>query len=98
MRGYMVPPRSTEPETTPAREYAVFGPWQTVWQRHHRMAADGTWDAVQARLHEHADRAGLIDWSVSVDATIVRAHQHATNITRLKKGYIELQESTDRAA
>lgn len=76
----------------------VFGPWQTVWQRHHRMATAGTWDVVQARLHEHAERAGKIDWSVSVDATIARAHQHATNVTRLKKGFVELQESADRAA
>mgnify|MGYP003514452010 FL=1 len=76
----------------------TFGPWQTVWAWHKRMASDGTWDQVQARLHELADRDGLIDWSVSVDSTIARAHQHATNITRLKKGYIELQESADRAA
>lgn len=76
----------------------VFGPWQMVWRWHRRMAGDGVWDLVQQRLHEHADRAGLIDWSVSVDSTIARAHQHATNVTRLKKGYIEFQEFTGRAA
>lgn len=76
----------------------TFGPWQTVWQWHHRMAKDGTWDHVQARLHEYADRAGMVDWDVSVDSTIARAHQHATNVTRLKKGFVELQESADRAA
>ncbi|WP_137826897.1 MULTISPECIES: IS5 family transposase [Micrococcales] len=64
----------------------VFGPWQTVWRWHARMAREGSWDLVQARLHEHADRAGLIDWSVSVDSTIARAHQHATNVARVKKG------------
>ena len=21
-----------------------FGPWQTVWKRHHRLSLDGTWD------------------------------------------------------
>ncbi|WP_211215242.1 transposase [Actinoalloteichus spitiensis] len=31
----------------------VFGPWQTVWQWHKRLADDGTWDLVQRRLHEH---------------------------------------------
>ncbi|WP_218177777.1 hypothetical protein [Amycolatopsis australiensis] len=31
------------------------------------MAGDGTWDAVLQRLLTHADAAGLIDWSVSVD-------------------------------
>ncbi|WP_245802125.1 hypothetical protein [Corynebacterium pacaense] len=62
------------------------------------MADDGVWDRAQARLHEYADREGLLDWSVSVDSTIARAHQHATNTKRVKKGYIELQESADRAA
>ena len=37
---------------------------------------------MQALLSQ-ADAAGLIDWDVSVDATIARAHQHATNTTRL---------------
>ncbi|WP_080793216.1 IS5 family transposase [Corynebacterium pacaense] len=76
----------------------AFGPWQTVWAWHRRMADDGVWDRAQARLHEYADREGLLDWSVSVDSTIARAHQHATNTKRVKKGYIELQESADRAA
>ena len=72
---------------------AVFGPWQTVWTWHHRMAGDGTWDRVLDRLLAIADASGRIDWSVSVDSTIARAHQHATNITRLTGGFIELQES-----
>ncbi|MCV7684134.1 IS5 family transposase [Micrococcus luteus] len=60
----------------------VYGPWQTVWTWHRRLAEEGTWDAVLARLTAAADAEGLIDWSVSVDSTIARAHQHATNITR----------------
>ena len=47
-------------------------------------------------LLARADAAGLIDWDVSVDATIARAHQHATNTTRPNQdtgGSIELQES-----
>jgi len=72
---------------------AVFGPWQTAWTWHHRMAVDGTWDAALSALTAAADAAGLVDWSVSVDSTIARAHQHATNITRLTGGFIELQES-----
>ena len=76
----------------------VFGPWQTVWTWHHRMAEDGTWDRVHARLTAAADQAGMIDWSLSVDSTIARAHQHATNTTRLTGGWIELQEPQPRAA
>lgn len=52
-----------------------FGPWQTVWKRHRRYAADGTWDKVLAALLTEADAAGEIDWRVSVDSTISRAHQ-----------------------
>src|SRR5215204_3924421 len=26
----------------------AFGPWQTVWKRHHRFATDGTWDPYPA--------------------------------------------------
>ena len=59
-----------------------FGPWQTVWKRHRRYAADGTWDRVLTQVLAEADAAGMIDWAVSVDATIARAHQHATNTTR----------------
>lgn len=77
---------------------AVFGPWQTVWKWHRRMAGDGTWDRVHAVLLARADETGKLDWSVSVDSTIARAHQHATNITRITGGFVELQQSADRAA
>ena len=76
----------------------VFGPWQTVWTWHHRMAQDGTWDNVLAKLTAAADAAGRIDWSLSVDSTIARAHQHATNTTRHTGGWIELHESATRTA
>lgn len=71
-----------------------FGPWQTVWKRHRRYAGDGTWDRVLQQLLSQADAEGRVDWAVSVDATINRAHQHATNTTRPHQdtgGTIELQ-------
>ncbi|MEX8033200.1 IS5 family transposase [Microbacterium sp. 20-116] len=64
----------------------VFGPWQTVWKWHRRMAGDGTWDRVHAALLARADATGKLDWSVSVDSPIARAHRHATNITRVTGG------------
>lgn len=73
-----------------------FGPWQTVWKRHRRYAADGTWDRVLTQVLAEADAAGKIDWDVSVDATIARAHQHATNTTRPDQdtgGWVESQET-----
>jgi len=59
-----------------------FGPWQTVWKRHRRFSGDGTWDKILAVLLARADAAGEIDWTVSVDSTINRAHQHGTNLPR----------------
>ena len=59
-----------------------FGPWQTVWKRHRRFAGDGTWDRVLTMLLALADADGQVDWTVSVDSTINRAHQHATNTKR----------------
>ena len=37
----------------------VFGPWQTVWTWHRRMAFDQTWDRVLAKLTAAADAAGV---------------------------------------
>ena len=74
-----------------------FGPWQTVWKRHRRFAADGTWDRVLQALLTVADDRGAIDWQVSVDSTICRAHQHAATLARDTGGTVELHESADRA-
>jgi transposase len=59
-----------------------FGPWQTVRKRHRRFSGDGTWDRVHQALVARADAVGAVDWVVSVDSTINRAHQHATNLPR----------------
>ncbi|WP_443333517.1 IS5 family transposase [Streptomyces sp. MJM1172] len=54
-----------------------FGPWETVYKRHRRWSADGTWTMLLSRIQAAQDAAGQIDWDVSVDSTVVRAHQHA---------------------
>jgi len=59
-----------------------FGPWQTVWKRHHRFATDGTWDKVLTALQVQADARGEIDWRVSVDSTSSRVHQHGATASR----------------
>jgi transposase len=61
---------------------AEFGPWQTVWKRHHRFSIDGTWDRVLTVLQAEADAVGEIDWRVSVDSTIARVHQHGATAAR----------------
>lgn len=63
-----------------------FGPWQTVWKRHHRFSTDGTWDKVLSALQVQADARGEIDWQVSVDSTSVRVHQHGATAPRTQGG------------
>ena len=70
-----------------------FGSWKTVWKRHRRFSGDGTWDVILTRLLSQADAAGLIEWEVSVDSTVNRAHQHGTNMKRTTGGLVELHES-----
>lgn len=74
-----------------------FGPWQTVWKRHRRYSADGTWERVLAAPLAEAQKVQLIDWAVSVDSNINRAYQQATNFARDTGGGIELHESVRRA-
>ncbi|GCD39574.1 transposase [Streptomyces chrestomyceticus JCM 4735] len=54
-----------------------FGPWETVYKRHRRWSADGTWKMLLSKVQAAEDAAGRIDWDVPVDSTAVRAHQHA---------------------
>jgi transposase len=54
-----------------------YGSWQSIYGLFRRWQRDGTWARVWSRLQELGDAAGLITWDVSVDSTVVRAHQHA---------------------
>lgn len=54
-----------------------YGPWKTVYERHRRWSADGTWERLLQQVQAQVDAAGGIDWDVSVDSTSIRAHQHA---------------------
>lgn len=53
-----------------------FGPWKTVYERHRLWSADGTWERLLQQVQAAADAAGEVDWNISVDSTIVRAHHH----------------------
>lgn len=63
-----------------------FPPWQTVWWRFDRWAKDGTLDRVLTELQGHAHAEGELEWVVSVDSTIARAHQHAAGAPRTLRG------------
>jgi transposase len=60
-----------------------YGPWRSVYTRFRRWALDGTFAKMLAAAQADADATGDLDWLVSVDSTIVRAHQHAAGA---KKG------------
>ncbi|WP_443052431.1 IS5 family transposase [Streptomyces sp. JV176] len=57
-----------------------YGSWQTVYERHRRWSADGTWSRILRALQAGADFTGQDadgSWAVNVDSTTCRAHQHA---------------------
>jgi transposase len=47
-----------------------------------RWRRDGTWDRLLARAQTKSDAVGEVEWEVSVDSTVVRAHQHAAGARR----------------
>ena len=55
---------------------AAYGPWKTVYNRHRRWSADGTWGRVLRELRRGSD-VGESEWLVAVDSSVVRAHHHA---------------------
>ena len=63
-----------------------FPPFQTVWWRFNRWSEDGTWDEVLRVLQGQAQEAGELDWTVSVDSTVARAHQHAAGARGALRG------------
>ena len=68
---------------TPWRDVPeAYPPWQTLYDWFRRWQRDGTWATILAALQADADAAGRIDWTVSVDSTVSRAHQHAAGARR----------------
>ena len=59
-----------------------FGNWKTVYNRHRRWSGDGTWEMILGRLRAGCDEAAGQARTVAVDATVVRAHQHAAGARR----------------
>jgi transposase len=61
---------------------AGYAPWQTLYRWFRRWQRDGTWAKILSDLQAGADAAGKIGWTVSVDSTVSRAHQHAAGARR----------------
>ena len=56
---------------------ARYGPHQTCSDRLYRWRRDGTWDRILAHVQAKSAAVGAVDWEVSVDGSVARAHQHA---------------------
>jgi len=72
-----------------------YGSWRSLHTRFRRWAKDGTFTAMLQTVQARADAGGSIDWLVSVDSTIVRAHQHAAGA---RKGGAVIRRSDDPVA
>src|SRR3954452_7922768 len=60
-----------------------YGPVGTVSSRFYRWCRAGVWDRILSALQAEADARGEIDWDLHfVDATIIRAPQHAAGARR----------------
>ncbi|WP_432071190.1 IS5 family transposase [Streptomyces sp. AA1529] len=58
------------------------GSFQTAHKRLIRWAVDGTWERILAAVLSAADGSDDIGWTVSVDSTVCRAHQHSAGARR----------------
>lgn len=71
--------------TAPGRRGGIcrleLGRWQTAWARHFRWSTDGTYDRVLTAAKSAgflgAPETDAVVQLLSVDSTVVRAHQHA---------------------
>ena len=63
-----------------------YPPRSTCHDRLHRWQQDGTWNRILQALQAKEDTQGNLVWEDdALDATIVRAHQHAAGARRPKK-------------
>ncbi|MFJ3089406.1 IS5 family transposase [Streptomyces sp. NPDC086838] len=60
------------------------GSFQTAHKRLIRWAVDGTWERILAAVLAAADVDADIGWTISVDSTVCRAHQHAAGARKRK--------------
>lgn len=66
---------------------AEYAPWPTIYGLFRRWQRDGTWERILSALQAAGDAQGRIAWTVSVDSTTSRAHQHAAGAR--KNGHLQ---------
>ncbi|WP_435372462.1 IS5 family transposase [Streptomyces ficellus] len=81
---------------SPWRDLPIeLGSFQTAHKRLIRWAVDGTWERILGALLAAADDGDDVDWTVSVDSTVCRAHQHSAGAR--KRGRPGRSEPEDHA-
>jgi transposase len=61
-----------------------YGPWKTAHERLRTWTRDGTWQKILDEAIVKDDAVAELEWVLSIDSTVVRAHQHAAGAR--KKG------------
>jgi transposase len=61
-----------------------YGPWKTCHERLRIWTADGTWERILNHVIVKDDAVGALEWTISIDSSNVRAHQHSAGAR--KKG------------
>ncbi|MDE1675390.1 transposase [Nocardia gipuzkoensis] len=59
-----------------------YGPWKPVYNRFRRWSRNSTLALLVARVRVVAEAVAGLEREVSVDSSIVRAHQHTAGIRR----------------
>ena len=78
---------------TPWRDLPeCYGNWKTVYNRYRRWAIEGVWAAALDELRRGCDQDEGPDWTVAVDGTVVRAHQHAAGARRTRPAHLGTPE------
>lgn len=73
-----------------------FPPFQTVWERFDTWAQNGVWDEMLRRLQGQAHAVGELKWTVAVDSTVARAHQHSAGARKDSVQVAPTEQPTER--
>jgi transposase len=53
-----------------------YGPWKTAHERLRLWTRTGLWQKILDEVIVKDDAVGAVEWVISVDSSVVRAHQH----------------------
>lgn len=72
-----------------------YGPWKTAHERLRLWTKDGTWARILDEVIVKDDSVGDVEWVISVDSSVARAHQHSAGAR--KKGAAQPESRPSRS-